>query len=167
MKLDLKDVTGAYGTSVPFEYEADLHDWEMNGEYPFQTPIKISGAVYNRLGVLELHADIAAVYKTRCARCLKPIEVPVGAVCDMTLSYDRENDERDDIYLLEGDYVDLDDVVLPALLLEINMTYLCKEDCKGLCQKCGADLNEGECGCSKVEIDDRLAILKTLLEKKE
>lgn len=166
MKLDLKGITGAYGEKIPFSYEADLHDLEMNGEYPFKLPVKISGTIHNRLGVLELHGDIAAAYETRCARCLKPVSVTINAVCDSVLSYSKENEERDDIYLLESDFVELDDVMIPALLLEVNMTYLCKEDCKGLCQKCGADLNAGECSCEKQPIDERLAILKTLLEKK-
>ena len=47
------------------------------------------------------------------------------------------------------------------------MAVLCREDCKGLCPKCGANLNRGECGCSRREIDPRLAVLQRILEDKK
>lgn len=167
MILDLKNIAGAYGESLPFAYEADLSEMEMNGEYPFKTPVTIEGVVKNRLGVLELHGTARALYETQCARCLAPVKVDLFAECDSILSHDAPAEDRDDIYLLEGDFVDLDDLIIPALLMEVNMAYLCKPDCKGLCPKCGADLNQGECGCQTHEVDERLAILKTLLEKKD
>ena len=44
---------------------------------------------------------------------------------------------------------------------------LCKEDCKGLCPKCGCDLNEKECSCTTKEIDPRWAVLKNFKPKSE
>jgi uncharacterized protein len=50
------------------------------------------------------------------------------------------------------------------IMLEMPSRTLCKDDCLGLCQKCGKNLNEGDCNCDKKEVDPRLAILKTLLK---
>ena len=69
------------------------------------------------------------------------------------------------MYLIDGQSIELDDIIIPALLLAVDFAYYCKPDCKGLCPKCGKNLNEGPCGCSTREIDSRLAVLQKLLDK--
>ena len=165
MKLDLKRIAVTDGETIPFSYDADLTKEEMNGEYPFRTPVHVEGEVRNHLGVLNLHATVRALYQIQCARCLAPVNVDLNVPCDMILSAEVQDDERDDIYQLEGDSVELDDIVIPALLLEVHMTYLCKPDCKGLCPTCGKNRNEGPCGCDGRQIDSRLAVLQKLLDK--
>lgn len=59
--------------------------------------------------------------------------------------------------MLTSDSVDPADVLVPALILQVQMTYLCKEDCKGLCPHCGADRNVTDCDCDKKQIDPRFA----------
>lgn len=167
MELDLKRIAVTDGAAIPFSYDADLTQEEMNGEYPFRTPVHIEGKVQNHLGVLKLHATANALYETRCARCLAPVKKDLGATCDMILSGDAQSDDRDDIYLLESDSIELNDIVIPTLLLEVDFAYYCKPDCKGLCPKCGKDLNEGPCGCDGREIDSRLAVLQKLLDKED
>ena len=76
-----------------------------------------------------------------------------------------QEDDRDDMYLIDGQSIELDDIIIPALLLEVDFAYYCKPDCKGLCPKCGKNLNEGPCSCSTREIDSRLAVLQKLLDK--
>ena len=73
-------------------------------------------------------------------------------------------EEEDDLFVLTSDSVDPADVLVPALILQVQMTYLCKEDCKGLCPTCGKNLNLGPCGCRK-QIDPRFAVLEQLLDK--
>ena len=58
-------------------------------------------------------------------------------------------------FTVDGRTLDLFDVVLSAVLLDIDMVFLCREDCKGLCPVCGADLNEGMCDCGKNDQEDR------------
>ena len=64
----------------------------------------------------------------------------------------------------DGDQADLDDILTTAVVLNMDSKLLCSEDCKGLCPKCGADLNLGPCGC-KPEMDPRLAVLQQFLNK--
>jgi uncharacterized protein len=75
-----------------------------------------------------------------------------------------EDDGEDYIELADGK-LELEETAIEQLMMEFPMKELCSPDCKGLCPKCGKDLNEGECGCVKKEIDPRLAILQKLLEK--
>lgn len=166
MKIDLRNLSGNSGSTLPFSGEADLRGEKLHGAYPFQHPVTYSGEVENYLGVLHLKGAIEALYSTCCARCLKPLEIPLRAETDTLLTHDPAvADAEDEVYLLTGSEVEAEDVLLPALFLEVEMTYLCKPDCKGLCPHCGIDRNTGSCGCSDQSIDPRLAGLASLLPK--
>ena len=76
-----------------------------------------------------------------------------------------QNEEDDEILLLEDGKVDVGELAREAFILDMYTKTLCSEDCKGLCPRCGADLNLGPCSCKK-EVDPRLAVLAKLLENK-
>ena len=167
MKIDLRKLTGSNTVSIPFSETLDLREETLYGAKPFQSPVQISGEVSNESGVLRLKGTIKTIYSTACARCLKPLDILLTAETDMILSDDPETEEEDDLFVLTGDSVDHADVFVPALILQVQMTYLCKEDCKGLCPHCGADRNEVDCDCDKKQIDPRFAALRALLDSDE
>ena len=72
--------------------------------------------------------------------------------------------DNDDYIIIEDKKLDVLPSVEEQIMLEMPSKTLCKEDCRGLCYKCGKNLNEGDCSCEKHEVDPRLAILKTLLK---
>ena len=167
MKIDLRKLTGSNTVSIPFSETLDLREETLYGAKPFQSPVQISGEVSNESGVLRLKGTIKTIYSTACARCLKPLDILLTAETDMILSDDPETEEEDDLFVLTGDSVDPADVLVPELILQVQMTYLCKEDCKGLCPHCGADRNEVDCDCDKKQIDPRFAALRALLDSDE
>ena len=77
--------------------------------------------------------------------------------------------EDEEEFIVCGDYtLDLDELVAMDILLELPTRFLCREDCKGLCPKCGTNLNESTCNCSQEkEVDSRLSVLLTLLDENE
>lgn len=81
------------------------------------------------------------------------------------LAEELQNEDNDDIVLLESGRVDAGELARTALILGMDTKTLCSEDCKGLCPRCGANLNDGPCGCKR-EVDPRLAVLAKLLENK-
>lgn len=165
MKIDLRKLVSAKVESIPFDGTVDMSDETFGGEKPFRQPVKYAGEIMNQTDVLRLRGTVETTLSTCCARCLKPLEIPLSAQIDMILlPDDGEAEEADDIFLYEGDAVDPEDVLIPEMLLGIDMVYLCKEDCKGLCPHCGADRNVSSCDCGEKQIDDRLAVLKTLLK---
>lgn len=166
MKIDLKKLLNASVDSIPFEGCTDLSREVFFGAYPFRTPARYYGEITNLVDVLRLTGTITATYETVCARCLQALEISVTAEADFLL-VQKEDDREGDIIALEGDQIDPEDVLVPALFLEIDMAYLCKQDCKGLCPHCGADRNATPCDCDEKQIDDRLAVLKTLLNKQQ
>ena len=90
------------------------------------------------------------------------MELPIDAVLVTELANEENEDEW--VFPLEGDSADLEDIIRTIFVLNLDSKLLCKEDCAGLCCRCGKNLNDGPCNCQK-ELDPRFAALKQLLEK--
>jgi len=101
-----------------------------------------------------------------CDRCAadftSPVDIPINVVLVTELSNEDSEDEW--VFPLEADSADLEDIVRTVFVLNMDSKLLCKPDCKGLCCRCGKNLNEGPCGCQK-ELDPRFAALRQLLDK--
>jgi uncharacterized protein len=90
-----------------------------------------------------------------CVRCLRgyemSLEVPLEVFADRSGTGSRRDEaelERDDYMMFhDGRRLDLSGEVRGALLLELPIAPHCREDCEGLCPRCGADLNDGPCAC--------------------
>ncbi len=104
-------------------------------------------------------AVVSAPWVGQCRRCA----LPLGGSMEVAVRdrFVEGASDEDEAYPLEGEILDLFDLVRDALVLELPIAPLCREDCKGLCVSCGADLNEGACGCDP-PIDPRWASLETL-----
>ena len=143
------------------------HDLQFGGVFP-QEPVSAEGTVRNTAGVLVLEAVISTNLHAVCDRCAAPFERrvswPVHAV--LTRSLEREDEADEWTFLLqEGDKADLDEILTTAFVLNMDSKLLCRPDCKGICPRCGKNLNEGACSCRR-EIDTRLAVLGQLLKGK-
>ncbi len=165
MRIDLHEIIGVPGSSVAFDYEPDVSGVNSDAVIEALEPVRAKGRIRNSAGVLYLEAEITGRLKCVCDRCAaefeKSLRLPVKAV----LAEELCDEENSDIYLLDGDYVDLDEIVVTAYVLNMDTKFLCKEDCKGLCPRCGKNLNEGPCGC-RGEINPQLAVLQQLLMDK-
>ena len=75
---------------------------------------------------------------------------------------DLQNTDNDDYVEIEDSMLDIDEALIEDMILNFPLKILCDEDCKGLCPKCGIDLNTGSCSCVTKEIDPRLAVLLKL-----
>ena len=113
---------------------------------------------------LLLEGSAETTLELVCDRCLKPFRQEMHLPVSILLAETLEDEENDEIVLLDNGEVDLDEVFTTAAVLNMDAKHVCSEDCKGLCPTCGADLNEGSCGC-KPERDPRFAALAQLLDK--
>ena len=165
MLLNVQKIINAPGEKIDFQFEMDLSDVDFGGRYPVQKAVVVTGDVKNIAGMLLLHYDASSVLHTRCDRCMKEFDLPKTSVGDYMLAEELQDEENDDIIVLENDEVDLGDLVRTMFILDLDTKTLCSEDCKGLCPKCGADLNQGSCGCVTKTVDPRWAALAKLLEK--
>lgn len=165
MRLDLRDVILVPDAEKSFQCQVDLSDLEFYGRKPIVRPVLALGSVVNHAGALVLNGTARSELDLVCDRCGKEFSREKVVVLDMLLADELEQeDSEDEIFLLDGNELDLDELVTTAFVLAMDTKNLCSEDCKGLCAKCGADLNLGPCGC-RPEVDPRLAALAQLLDK--
>ena len=166
MLLGLSKISDCPGASVPFSTSVDLSDLCFGVSYPVSEPVKAEGMVRNTAGVLVMTGAITTCIHGTCARCASPFDREIDLPIDVVLVTEMANEENEDewVFPLEGDSANLDDIVRTVFVLNLDSKLLCKEDCKGLCCRCGKDLNQGPCSCQK-ELAPRFAALKQLLEK--
>ena len=166
MRLGLAQIIDRPGESISYSASVDLSDLQYGTSYPVTEPVLASGVVRNTAGVLVMTGLITTCIHGTCDRCAadfdRELEIPIDAVLVTELANEENEDEW--VFPLDGDSADLEDIIRTTFVLNMDSKLLCSEDCKGLCCRCGKNLNDGPCDCQK-EIDPRLAALKQLLNK--
>lgn len=164
--LGLAKIIDCPGGSVPFETSVDFSDLQYGNSFPVTEPVTASGVVRNTAGVLMMTGRVSTCIHGTCDRCAAEFDRDVEFPIQVVLVDELANEENEDewVFHLEGDSADLDDIIRTVFVLNMDSKILCRPDCKGLCFRCGKNLNEGPCNCQK-ELDPRFAALKQLLEK--
>ena len=167
MLLGLSKIIDCPGASVSFSTSVDLSDLRYGTSYPVSEPVLASGTVRNTAGVLVMTGSVTTTIHGVCDRCAanfdRDLNFPINVVLVTELADEEDEDEW--VFPLEGDSADLEDIVRTVFVLNMDSKLLCKPDCKGICCRCGKNLNEGPCNCQK-ELDPRFAALQQLLDKK-
>jgi uncharacterized protein len=124
-------------------------------------------------GEVVISGTIEADLELQCSRCLKDfrsmLTIPVNVVYNPVENLKGEDKHELKVNELDmgfysGDELDLLDLVKEQIILNLPMKPLCNELCKGICLKCGTDLNADTCSCTDKGIDPRLEVLKKLLK---
>ena len=152
MKLDITKGIQKKGVDVRFDLEDAWGEDRWNGDtIVYVGPVSVSGTYMLADETVIVRGVARAVIESPCARCLKATEISVEAEVEEAFIRDKgeEREADDDQYMYSGHVLELDEAVRTALLLEMPSRVLCKEDCRGLCDQCGADLNINECSCQK------------------
>ncbi|MDD5953189.1 MAG: DUF177 domain-containing protein [Oscillospiraceae bacterium] len=164
MLLALKKLFTGETSCVSFDDQLDLRDTEISGVQPFASPVHLTGqAVGNSEGV-SLSMVAVFDYCVPCDRCAVPVKSKKEYRFTHELVRELHQEDNDQYVLVEGDELDLGELARADILLELPTKNLCKPDCKGLCPKCGTNLNSGSCECDTRQIDSRLEILKQLID---
>ncbi len=166
LDINFKELFEVEGLSLDIDHESDMNDVELYGIHPFVAPMHIKGTIENRAGVVSVDADVTVRIETECDRCAVPVAKTLTIKMDHIFvpeSYDTTNDE----YIVVPDsHYDLDILATEDVLLSLPTKILCSENCKGICSRCGKNLNEGPCDCKK-EVDPRLSSLLDLLSDED
>ena len=166
MLLDLKPILVTPGASLPFETHENLSDLVFGSCKPASKPVLAYGKVRNTAGVLELTGELTTTLHGVCDRCAseftRAVQIPIHAVLVSEEELEQAEDEW--VFGIHDGCADLTDIITTAFVLNMDSRLLCRPDCKGVCFRCGKNLNEGPCGCRK-EPDSRFAVLQQLLDK--
>ncbi|GMK43337.1 YceD family protein [Paenibacillus glycanilyticus] len=137
-------------------------------------PLHVSLQVTGNEGSITVEGELSIDWELACSRCLDPVKlhtvIPVSDQFKPASEQDeeeKEEDEDNDVIAVAGDRLDLKPYVEEVLQLFMPFAPLCSNDCKGLCQNCGQNLNEQKCGCSTEKIDPRMAVLKDLFKDEQ
>ncbi|HVL93480.1 MAG TPA: DUF177 domain-containing protein [Acidimicrobiales bacterium] len=112
-------------------------------------------------GAVLATGTVEAPWRGDCRRCAGEA---VGRLRVEVRELFEEQPDPEQTYPLDGDRLDLEPMARDAVLLELPLAPLCSPECQGLCPTCGADRNQGDCGCAPQKVDDRWAALDALRE---
>lgn len=169
MTIDVSKVLKEVGSRIDVDctVNPDKIDF-LGGIYEFVAPITVKGSIKNNGGSLAFAAECASTFNTQCARCGKDTEAVLTFIIDENLMQNDGEDHFDeDVILFDGYTVEIDDIVISNFLMNENGKHLCSENCKGLCPKCGCNLNERQCDCSNDNIDPRWTGLLEIMKNED
>ncbi|HTY61034.1 MAG TPA: DUF177 domain-containing protein [Acidobacteriota bacterium] len=138
-------------------------------------PVAVDFVLTHEERDLRVDGRVETNIRFRCSRCTKEFSKPFSANFDLTYlpqpKWSNEDAEielkYDDMQIAyyDGVALDVNLMVLEQIELAMPMNFVCREDCRGLCYKCGADLNEGACLCKNEESDSRMSVLLEFRKK--
>ncbi len=158
----------------PFEFEFSLAPEEIDLESDdanLKTAAGVKGKLTRHIAQTDVEGTIRAELEVECTRCLQKIdkefefafEAAFVTPENFTEAKEAELNANDlDVSVFEGDKLDLTELVREQILLNLPEQVFCKEDCRGLCEKCGANRNLIDCSCKEKEIDPRWQGLREL-----
>lgn len=166
--IDLKRFFQSDGFSEKLTHTMDMSGMELGGVKPFCAPVEAGVSLTSFGGSVVLEAQVEFSLTMPCDRCFETVTRDYAYRFTHTLVRELASEEDDgELILVEDGRLDLDGLLQEDILLELPAKFLCREDCEGLCPKCGKNLNEGPCGCERREIDPRLEALKAFLVPEE
>ncbi len=150
-----------YGTSRLIEL--DYPSIQLSDDVTL-TPLQGSLTATRTTEGIYIQGELQSRISLECVRCLDEAIVPIEITLDELYYYPPHITPPGEQSVGEDGLIDLAPLVRELSLLGLPMKALCRPDCQGLCQECGANLNYGDCGCAAESIDPRLAALQALLK---
>ena len=163
-----------------YHYESDKEVWlkeVMN--HVKSEGVEVSGTLSVDLNFTKLEpdyylrGDLKYGLRQPCSRCAEVVQCNIKHHFELALSQvgtsrpavtekAAEESEEVDVIIFHGPEIVIDPMIEEQVILSVPYLSLCKEDCKGICQKCGKNLNEGVCQCSKESAEGPFSVLKNL-----
>ena len=154
-----------------------LGEMRLAGEAEFISPIKMNLSARLISAIVEIEGTLATSVRIPCSRCLNEFEILLKSSFALTYTQDVYGGKAEagvEIEITEyatglipyrGQEINLREGIQEQLVLALPLRPLCTTSCKGLCPRCGANLNKGECGCNRSAVDSRFAVLKNFKVK--
>lgn len=169
MKVQISDIISGKDRSKKVNYTVEIPNVEFEGDIiKFAKPCIVDGMITSDGDILVFKANIKTELEMVCSRCLDTFIYPIDIDIEERYTNDSDfQDEDGEVTFVKDDVLDITEIVESSIISTLPIKRLCKEDCKGLCQSCGANLNKETCSCNNENIDPRLEGLRALLNNKE
>ena len=137
-------------------FETRLFDYSVADKKPVQ--FQISGTGSKKVEIL---ADIELALMIPCDRCLEDVKTQIkihtSREVDLSETEEEKREALEDVDYIDGTMFNAEKFVYGEILMNIPMKVLCRKDCKGICNRCGTNLNYKDCGCDTTELDPQMA----------
>lgn len=166
IKINVKDLISfsEIKRSVDEYYEIDSFEYAKE-KIRLSSPVHLIFQLLRARNGILLKGKLCTEFILECSLCLKEYKQEICTDLDeffVTLDQLSETEE-DEVFIIQDDEtIDIEPMIFQNLVLSVPMKPLCSDDCKGICPKCGADLNEASCECAKEDFDERFNVLKKL-----
>ncbi|MCR5580117.1 MAG: DUF177 domain-containing protein [Pseudobutyrivibrio sp.] len=163
MKISIKDITSLTDQSKKFTGVCDIHEFSYLGSEFSIDSIEPFDVVLSMIGSGKLHITLEtkAVVLGSCDRCLTPVSFQVPVVVDETVEVSEgqvvDDEDLGPYSFVDGEDIDIDELILNEILVNFPAKILCQDDCKGICPVCGKNRNVEECSCDDTVLDPRMA----------
>ena len=170
MQIELLELISRNNKEMQEEVHIEAENFQINSDsLPITKKSSLELHIQNTDGhklLIEARGQVTIV--ANCDRCLT--EVPVEIDLDFSKEFIIEDqklvfEDLDDAEYIEGQILDTDRLVYDEILVNWPMKVLCKDDCKGICNKCGINLNLQECTCDRTVVDPRMAAIQDIFNK--
>ena len=170
MLIDLSNVLSEPHRSVDETVPCELKIFRNGlGEYPVTESSDIHVKInYMENGKLQIEGTCKLTVEIPCDRCLDDVEVKVELEFEHKITTDTEaedqSEELDENNYIDGYSLDVEQLVYNELLVGWPTKILCSEDCKGICNVCGQNLNKGTCNCEDTGLDPRMSVIRDVFK---
>ena len=167
MFINLTDVLTSEDKVISMQAETEMTEVSIYGE-AFEilekSPVNLTFTNLGK-GRASVEGQVEFVFAMNCDRCLKPVEEK-REICFTREVWAPDMAADSSIYeeqlFMEGFQMNVEDLLISEIVTSWPMKILCKPDCKGICPKCGRDLNTGTCDCDTFVPDPRMAVIKDI-----
>lgn len=160
MVFDVSKILKINSASINIEFSEVIGDLNLVDEgFEFNNPVIFTGKLTNTGNAVELDGRLVSTYKAKCYRCLKETEMELALNIKERFVRAGESAGEDD-YTFEGSQIDIGKALRDNIILNLPMKQLCSEDCKGLCFRCGKNLNEEDCSCTEESTNMNMEVLR-------
>lgn len=171
MKISLTKLFAQDGKSEKYEIPLTSENFSIGGQdyRVIEKHPVILGLTHEGNRVITITGSADLTMEIPCARCLTPVATPFQLEFDLQIDLNLSEEEREkkeeDSSFVEGDELDVEELVRNELIVQWPIRVLCKDDCKGICSRCGANLNIQTCDCDTTGLDPRMAAIKDIFSK--
>ncbi len=171
MQINLTELFSCQGKVKTYTQNLEMERFHCpNGEYEIaeKEPVELT---ITHVGdkKMEVRGEAKLTLLMPCDRCLTPVKVPFSLSIEEELDMNQSHEDRvealDEQPYVSGYNLDVDQLVANELMVNLPMKVLCREDCKGLCRKCGKNLNEGPCECDDQVPDPRMSVIQDIFKQ--
>jgi uncharacterized protein len=167
MKVQISDIISGKDRSKKIDYTFEIPQIDFEGDIiKFIDCCEVIGAISADGDILILIAKIKVNLEMICSKCLDTFIYPIDIDIEERFTTNSKSQDNEAIVVID-DVLDIVEIVETSIISTLPIKRNCKDDCKGLCQECGCNLNYSTCSCNKEDVDIRFESLRGLFDNKE